>query len=151
MTKGVAAFGKILVFIKARTAGGQNNVPRLGGGGRNFCGTPYGVRHLFAIFDLEALRIRLLRTYSISSPYEEGERIHVQTKEAEFSLLFSGEIKILDQCHVYENHGKRILLSPHLREGLRHFFARVREEGAEPIAVVKKDENGVYTQKRQKR
>lgn len=94
-------------------------------------------------FDLEALRIRLLRTYSISSPYEEGERIHVQTREAEFSLLFSGEIKILDQCHVYENHGKRILLSPHLRQGLRHFFARVREEGAEPIAVVKKDENDV--------
>ena len=94
-------------------------------------------------FDLDAMGIRLLRAYSVSSPYEMGERIHVQTKETEFSLLFSGEVKTLEQCLLYESNGRRISLSPELREGFRRFCARIEEEGGRPIVVVKQDTNGV--------
>ncbi|MBQ8416728.1 MAG: cation-transporting P-type ATPase [Clostridia bacterium] len=96
-------------------------------------------------FDIDAMRIRLLRSYLTSSPYEKEQKIKVQTRETEFSLLFSRDIKMLDQCFLYTEGGKHFSLSPDKKEAFRQFYARMSSEGAESLLVAKQNADGVLS------
>ncbi len=95
-----------------------------------------------SLYDLPALRLRLIKAKKLSSEDPTLRVVDVTLKDRSYQLLFTEDKRLLRRCLLCEDHGKKIVIAQPLRERLLGYFDRCTADASRVVTVARQYPDG---------